>query len=130
MYAGASVRYNYSVDNRGMAKKVIPRLKRPVYQRTFIRQWREHRELTLEALGERIGMSHVSLSRIERGLQPYSQPVLEAIAKALRTDAASLIMRNPEEPGIWSIWDNASQGDQRKIIEIARTITGRTGTQD
>jgi transcriptional regulator with XRE-family HTH domain len=113
-----------------MTKKAIPRPKRPVYRATFIRQWREFRGLTLEQLGERVGLTHVSLSRIERGLQPYSQPVMEAIAEALQTDVPSLIMRNPEEPGIWSIWESASQGDQRKIVEIAKTITGKTGTNN
>jgi transcriptional regulator with XRE-family HTH domain len=126
MYAGWSVRHRYGMNNRRIAKKIIPRPQRRVYQPTFIRQWREDRNKTLEQLGELIGMSHVSLSRIERGLQPYSQPVLEAIAKALGTDPASLINHNPENPEIWPIWDGASQGDKRKIMEIAKTITGKT----
>ena len=79
-----------------------------------------------EATGQ--GFTHASLSRIERGLQPYSQPILEAIADALGTDPASLLMRDPDEPGIWSVWEQAKPGDRQKIVEIAKTITGRTGT--
>jgi transcriptional regulator with XRE-family HTH domain len=118
-----------------MPKKVTPHPKRPQFRRTFIRQWREHRGLTLEQLAERVGTSigtgftHASLSRIERGLQPYSQPILEAVAHALQTDAASLLMRDPgADEAIWSVWEQAKQGDRQKIVDIARTIVGRTGT--
>lgn len=83
-------------------------------------------EIVGETTGE--GFTHASLSRIERGLQPYSQPVLEAIAEALRTDPASLLMRDPNDPEIWSVWDHAAKADRQKIVEIARTITGKTGT--
>jgi transcriptional regulator with XRE-family HTH domain len=79
------------------------------YRRTFIRQWRLHRGLTLERLAERVGTTHASLSRIERGIQPYAQPLLEAIAEA-----------HPED--IWSVWDHAKPGQRRQIIEIAKTL--------
>lgn len=110
-----------------------PRFKR-ILRRTFIRQWREYRELTLEALAERVGerlpdgFTHASLSRIERGLQPYSQPILEALAEELATDPASLLMRDPSDgTGMWSIWDQAKQGERRMIVDIAKTIV-KTGT--
>jgi transcriptional regulator with XRE-family HTH domain len=99
-----------------------------IYDRTYIREWREYKGLTLERLAERVGeriggFTHASLSRIERGLQPYSQPVLEAIANALGTDPASLLMRNPTDPeGIWSIWDHAKKGQKQIIIDLAKTI--------
>jgi transcriptional regulator with XRE-family HTH domain len=98
------------------------------YRRTFIRQWRLHRGLTLERLAERVGTTHASLSRIERGIQPYAQPLLEAIAEALQTDPASLIMRNPADPeDIWSVWDHAKPGQRRQIIEIAKTLLKTAG---
>ncbi len=81
-----------------MAKKVVPRLKRPQYRRTFLRQWREHRGYTLEQAAEAVDITHASLSRIERGLQPYSQAILEALAELYMTDVASLIMRDPTDP--------------------------------
>lgn len=114
-------------------KRVHPRFKASPYRRTFIRQWREHRgkslEAVAEAVGEKIGgMTHASLSRIERGLQPYSQPILEALADILMTDEASLLMRNPEDSeGLWSIWDQAEPGERRMIIDLAKTVT-KTGT--
>ena len=115
------------VHNVYMAKKTVSRPK-STYRPTFIRAWREDRGLTLEQLAERIGTTHATLSRIERGLQPYSQPMLEAIAEGLSTDPASLLMRNPADPeGIWSVWDNAKPGERRQIVEIAKTLI-KTGT--
>jgi transcriptional regulator with XRE-family HTH domain len=115
-----------------MGKKVKPRLK--TYRKTYIREWREAKPMTLEALAARVGekiggMTHASLSRIERGLQPYSQPILEAIAEELTDgDVASLLIRNPADPdAIWSIWDRAKPGQRKTIVTIADSIV-KTGT--
>jgi len=116
------------------AKRVVPRFKAKTFRKTFIRQYRLRENMSLERLAEIVGeatgegFTHASLSRIERGLQPYSQPVLEAIADALHTDPASLLIRNPDDPGIWSVWDQAKEGDRQKIVDIAKTIVGKTGT--
>lgn len=99
------------------------RPRRPAYRRTYIREWREHRGLTLEQLADRIESTHATLSRIERGVVPYSQPMLEAIAEALATEPASLLIRNPTDPeGIWSIWDTAKPGERERIVAIARAL--------
>lgn len=76
-----------------------------------------------------IEMSIAQLSRIETGVQPYTQDTLEAIADALLTDPASLLTRNPEdEDAIWSLWDQAKPGERKMITDIAKTVTKRTGT--
>ena len=121
--------------SRKATTKVTTRFKGdPPHRLTFIRQWRVAKSMTLEALAERVGekiggMTHASLSRIERGLQPYSQPILEAIADELTGgDVASLLMRDPSDPNaIWSIWDQAKPGERRMIVDIAKTIV-KTGT--
>jgi transcriptional regulator with XRE-family HTH domain len=98
------------------------------YRRTFIKQWRKHRGLTLETLGERIDMTASHLSMLENGKRAYTQETLEALADALQTDVASLLMRNPTDPdAIWSIWDHAKPGERRLIVDIAKTVT-KTGT--
>lgn len=110
--------------------------KRPIQQkrqfrRTFVREWRKFRNLTLEQLADRLDMTASHFSMLERGQRGYTQETLEAIADALQTDAASLIMRNPmDDEAIWSIWDAAKGADRQKIVAIARTITGKTGTAD
>lgn len=108
--------------------------KRPRYGATYIRQWRKFRGLTQDRLAERVsaligGFTRASLSRIETGLQPYSQGILEAIAEALNTEAPSLLMRDPTDPeGIWTVWEHAKPGERRMIIDIAKTVI-KTGTQ-
>lgn len=103
---------------------------RPRFRRTFIAQWREFRNLTQEQLANRLEMTQSHLSMLENGKRGYTQETLEAIADALQTDAASLLMRNPaDEEAIWSIWDHAKPGERQMIVDIARTVT-KTGTGD
>lgn len=85
--------------------------------------------MTLEQVGENVGLSHAQLGRIERGLQPYNQELLEALADLFGTDPASLLMRDPTDPdGIWTIWDQAKPGTQREmIVDLAKTVL-KTGT--
>ena len=63
--------------------------------RHFIRQWRIHRGYTQERLAEIVGVPHGALSQLERGLVNYTQPMLEALAEALRCEPADLIARDP-----------------------------------
>lgn len=126
----------YMVKNKrqiAQQQVVVSRLK-TVEPTHFLRAWRKHRDKTLEeaaafvgeATGE--GFTHASLSRMERGLQPYSQPVLEALADYYHTDPASLLMRNPLDPdAIWTIWEKAKPGQRVTIREVASTIV-KTGT--
>lgn len=104
--------------------------KKKQLQRTFIRQWRERRGYTLEQLAEMIGTTHGHLSKVERGLKPYNQVLLELLAEALSTDPASLLMRNPTDPdSIWTLWDRAAPAERRQITDIADVIVSRrTGT--
>lgn len=102
--------------------------------RTFIREWREHRGLSLERaaarVSERLPTTKASLSRMERGLQPYSQPILEALAWAYGCEPADLLMRNPADPeGIWSIWDRIPEAERPRAAAVLRAmITDKTGT--
>ena len=118
------------VQDRAMPRRVAyQRARRPIY----VRQWREHRELSQETLADRLDMSAAQLSRIETGRQPYTQDFLEAAADALQTDVPSLLMRDPsrEDPSdpnsIWSLWDHAKPAERRMIVNIAKGVT-KTGT--
>jgi transcriptional regulator with XRE-family HTH domain len=102
-------------------KKAVPARKQ--YRKTFIREWRQHRGLTLEQLADRIDMKASTLSYLERGQSAYTQGTLEAIAHALQTDPASLIMRNPtDEDAIWSLWESASQAEKKQIADVVRVL--------
>jgi len=102
-------------------------------RKTYIRQWREFRDnMTQERLVARllekgIEISVAQYSRIENGVSPYTQDTLEAIADALRTDPASLLMRNPEDDdAIWSIWDQAKPGERKQMEKVIKAL--KTGT--
>jgi transcriptional regulator with XRE-family HTH domain len=102
--------------------------KKTRFRPTFIKQWREHRRLNQEQLAERLDMTQSHLSMLENGKRGYTQETLEAVAHALQTDVASLLMRNPADgTAIWSIWDNAKPGERQMIVDIAKTVT-KTGT--
>lgn len=78
-----------------------------IFQRTYIKEWRQKRKLSLRRLAARMEVepggaeiiSHASINRIEKGEQPYSQEVLEALAVALTTTPASLLEVNPFKEG-------------------------------
>lgn len=118
-------------SNGGMSKaprkpaKIPPRTR---FRPTFIARWREHRKLTQGQLANRLEMTQSHLSMLENGKRGYTQETLEAIAHALQTDAASLIMRDPlKDEAIWSIWEQARPGERQMIVDIAKTVT-KTGT--
>jgi transcriptional regulator with XRE-family HTH domain len=62
---------------------------------TYIRAWRNERGYSLDDMVGRLAVLGVettgaSLSRIERGIQPYNQDMLEAIASALNVPSVLL----------------------------------------
>ena len=70
---------------------------------TYIRAWREKKGFTLDQMVGRlaeieVAMTGASLSRIERGKQPYSQDVIEAIAVALDVTVSQLVEHDPSKP--------------------------------
>jgi len=99
-----------------MATKSIHRL-------SYIRQWRQHRGYSLDKLADMVPMDKSNLSKVERGILPYNQEMLERLADALMTDEASLIMRDPtRNDAIWTIWEQASKGERQQIEAIAQAL--------
>lgn len=117
-----------------MPRKARPHPK-PHRRPTFIKAWRKARGLTLVQMADAIEavtgveISDSQLSRIERGEQPYSQDLLEAIADVLRVEPASLIMRDPNAPDpIWSLWDTLAPTERVQAVELIKVLK-RTGTE-
>jgi transcriptional regulator with XRE-family HTH domain len=79
--------------------------------------------MSLDVLADRIPMDKGNLSKIERGLLPYNQELLEKLADALQVETASLLMRDPSLPAaIWSIWDIASHAERLQIERVAEAL--------
>ncbi|MEO0449072.1 MAG: helix-turn-helix transcriptional regulator [Pseudomonadota bacterium] len=97
----------------------------------YIKEWRSHRGLSLRKLAERMEsspgeemISAMSLSRIERGIQPYSQPILEALSIALNTTPWALISVNPEVEGdvvdMFSYLRGMSSEERQKALRLLK----------
>lgn len=120
-------------QDRDMPKTARPHPK-PKRRPTFIKAWRKKRDLTLAKLSERLEVeesyevSEGQLSRIERGEQPYTQDLLEAIARIISCEPQDLIMRDPNNP-LWSILDSIqpTEQEQRQAAAFIQTLR-RTGT--
>lgn len=109
----------------------------------FLRAWRKQRGMSLEAVGEelqtliaekypprsrngalkRIGVTHGNLSRVERGLVPYNQPLLELLAVVYRTDPGSLLMSDPDKMDfMWAVWDELSRTEKAQAVEVIKAL--------
>lgn len=109
------------------------------YRRTYIREWRNKRGLSLRQLADRLEdspggellISHTSIARIEKGLQPYSQPILEALAAALGVSASMLLEVNPEKDGdvvdITLRLNKASPELRKQAIDIVEALLKSSG---
>jgi transcriptional regulator with XRE-family HTH domain len=90
---------------------------------THIRAWRKYRGLSLERLGERVGVTKGALSQLENGTVAYTQPMLEALADALSCEPQDLLMRDPTDPeGIWSIYDSLTPAGKAQAVEILKAL--------
>jgi transcriptional regulator with XRE-family HTH domain len=94
-------------------------------KQTYIRAWREAANggvgYTLDDMVGRLAELGVettaaSLSRIERGIQPYSQDILEAIAAALNRTPADLLENDPAIP-------------DAEVIDLLRHLDDRQKSQ-
>lgn len=102
----------------------------------YIKEWRLSKQrMSLRRLADRMlnpdgsrVISHASLSRIEKGEQPYTQPVLKALAEALGTDEGSLIMRDPsQEQALYSIWDQIPASKRGAAMDMLEGLKKSKG---
>lgn len=108
--------------NGGMKQAQQLRKKRQ-FKRTYIREWRKHRQMTLEELAGALDMTASHFSMLERGQRGYTQETLEAVAEVLKTSAASLLIRNPlKDEAQWSAWDQADPAERKLALELLKTV--------
>lgn len=108
-------------------------MKRVPQKGHYIREWREHRGLSLARLAARMldqtgeeVISSVSIGRMERGQQPYSQPILEALAHALTCEVDDLLSVNPLKEGevvdFMQILRRMNKDQVAQLTKIAKAI--------
>ena len=98
---------------------------------TFLREWRKFRDLSQDRVIERLELeaefpfSKGQLSRVERGEQPYSQDLLEALAGIYGCDTADLLKRNPIEQAseeIWDFYDKMTATQKAQATEVVKAL--------
>lgn len=111
----------------------MPPIKKPVRHRhrTFIRAWREFKNLSQEQVANRMGTSRENFSRIENGKVPYNQDTLEAAAEALGCSAADLLERNPTEElaidKLRRLLLRATPDQEKAILRVAESLIENKG---
>lgn len=104
-----------------------PRIRphKPKARRTFIREWRKYRGLSQDGLVDRVSevvdsFSKSSLSRLESGRQPYSQPILEALSIVLECEPQDLLTRNPKvEDPAWDLFAQVRNASPQELAQIS-----------
>ena len=86
--------------------------------------------MSLEALADGVPMDKGNLSKVERGLLPYNQEMLERLADVLGTDPGNLINRDPTKDGkVIDMVQRLNGADLERAAAILEAAFGRTGTQ-
>jgi transcriptional regulator with XRE-family HTH domain len=79
--------------------------------------------MSLEVLADTIGMAKGNLSKIERGINPYTQDTIERLATALKVSPAELLSRQPGTPGeLWQLVELANPEQRQQITAVAETL--------
>lgn len=107
--------------------------------RHYLREWREHRGLSLRKFADRMEvepgvplMSHANIGRVETGDQPYTQELLEAAAKALECTVTDLLTVDPRIDDavaqLTALLRAAPGSDQQLALRVVREMLAKTGT--
>lgn len=100
------------------------------FRKGYFKEWREHRGKTqaqvvgsLEMMGGDLPTTAASLSRLENGKQPYSQPILEALAEVYDAEPADLIAVNPlKERDVIDFMRHLNEQQKRQVMAIAEAV--------
>jgi hypothetical protein len=79
----------------------MSRRKRPAdfkLDRTYLLEWREFRDMTLDEVGKLMRMDKSAISRIERGCTPYSQIHLQQMRDIYNVEIPDLLYTDPKRP--------------------------------
>jgi len=90
--------------------------------KTFLKEWREHRGMTLEEAAEKIDLHYTTLMRIERGAVPYNQDFLERAAIVYACDITDFLDNSPKAWNapklVYDALKDATPEKQRAALEI------------
>lgn len=102
-----------AVSIPGMAERIGP--KRSV--RAYLAEWREAKHLTQQQVADRIGTTHVTISRWETGMRSPDDNAKAAYAEALGIEFQDLY-RHPDQPSA----DELLRDQPAEIIDQALRV--------
>lgn len=90
---------------------------------TLLRVWRKYRGISQEAACADLGMTRENLSKIERGLVPYGQRLLQRAATLYDCSEADLLERDPRNPVV-STYDRLRALTPEQFATFEKAIKG------
>jgi transcriptional regulator with XRE-family HTH domain len=96
---------------------VMPAKKPPRPAPDFLRRWRLYRDLTLEQVGNMIGVGPQAVHKWETGKTPVELETLKLLARVYGTSPAGLLF-DPEDPTI--------SEQVRRAVEIMKALAPET----
>lgn len=96
--------------------------------RVFLKEWREHLNMTQEQIADRIDTTKGTVSRMEINTREPNLGYLAAFAEAIDRDVAELF-RDPARPTQDDLLRAASPEQAREIADFAAFVRQRDGTR-
>lgn len=95
-------------------------------QKTFFKEWRDFRGRKQNEVAELLGVEPSTLSRLERGLSPYDQDVLEKLSLIYLCDPEDLLSIDPLKPDpprlIYAKLKTATPEKQKLALNLIEAI--------
>jgi transcriptional regulator with XRE-family HTH domain len=94
----------------------------------YLRAWRKARRLSTYEAGDAAGTTHATISRIERGLVPYNQHLLEKLSAFYEVPVEDLISTDPDTPAGRVVALTGLDEDQtEKVVQYAAFLKSQGG---
>ena len=90
----------------------------------FLREWRQHKNLSQDAVAGRMDTNKGQISKLERGEQRMNDYWIAAYANALGVDPAALL-HHPDKPTLDDLLRTATSDQISELRSIAEVILRR-----
>lgn len=89
----------------------------------YIKEWRDRAGLSQQALGDRLGVTHVAIGRWERGERQPSIKSQRELADALGIRPIDLL-RPPDRPSLDALLAGLPEEDFQRVMRTVRAVLG------
>ena len=105
---------------------MVTRIRQGARLHLYVKEWREARGLSLEALGGRLGVEKNTVWRWENEQHRLNPEKQAALADALNLDSPSDLWRPPtSRPSLDAIAEGASEEVKDTLVDIVTRLTKR-----